>query len=142
MSKLALDLTKHHFCQQHGDLTVYGAWAGDEKEPCLVLLPTYSYGNKRTPLIIPQSTAFRWNPDDRDVDASTSAQQTMLFARANGFDYGNQITLMRITGLIHDHLGDLLSIPPYYGERAVVADMFITDNATGKVTHKEVSDHV
>lgn len=142
MSKLALDLTKHHFQQQHGDLTLFGAWAGDEKEPCLVLLPTYSHGKKRTPLCVLQSTAFRWNPDDRDVDATTSAQQTMLFAAANGFDCGNQITLMRITSLIHDHLGDLLSIPPYYGEREVVADMIITDNATGKVTHKEVSDHV
>ena len=44
--------------------------------------------------------------------------------------------------MIRGHLGDLIAMPPLPDDaRQPVAEMLITDNATGRTTEKEVTDH-
>lgn len=141
MSRYDLDLTKPHFEKKRGDLTLYGAWHGERLRPCLVVLPAYRI-EKAVPLVIEVDDAWKWQPDDPDVDPRLSAQLVVRFLMLNGMDYHNTFTAMKVASLIHDHLGDLLNIPPKPTEGVVVADILHTDRDTGKVTHKEVIERV
>ena len=136
-----LDLTKPHFEKRRGDLMLYGAWHGKRLRPCLVVLPAYRTG-RMVPLVIEVDNAWQWQPDDIDADPRRSAQLIGTFLLANGMDASNTFTAMKVASLIHDHLGDLLRIPPKSTEDVVVADAFQTDRDTGKVTHKEVIERV
>jgi hypothetical protein len=136
-----LDLTKPHFEKKRGDLMLYGAWHGQRLRPCLVVLPAYRMG-KTVPLVVEVDDAWQWQPDDIDADPRRSAQLIGLFLLQNGMDASNAFTSMKVASLIHDHLGDLLRIPPKQTEDVVVADAFQTDHDTGKVTHKEVIERV
>lgn len=136
-----LDLTKPHFEKRRGDLMLYGAWHGKRLRPCLVVLPAYRTG-RMVPLVIEVDDAWQWQPDDIDADPRRSAQLIGTFLLANGMDASNTFTAMKVASLIHDHLGDLLRIPPKSTEDVVVADAFQTDRDTGKVTHKEVIERV
>lgn len=136
-----LDLTKPHFEKRRGDLMLYGAWHGKRLRPCLVVLPAYRI-HKAVPLVIEVDDAWQWQPDDIDADPRRSAQLIGTFLLSNGMDASNTFTAMKVASLIHDHLGDLLRIPPKSTEDVVVADAFQTDRDTGKVTHKEVIERV
>ena len=136
-----LDLTKPHFEKRRGDLMLYGAWHGKRLRPCLVVLPAYRTG-RMVPLVIEVDDAWQWQPDDIDADPRRSAQLIGTFLLANGMDASNTFTAMKVASLIHDHLGDLLRIPPKSTEDVIVADAFQTDRDTGKVTHKEVIERV
>lgn len=136
-----LDLTKPHFEKRRGDLMLYGAWHGKRLRPCLVVLPAYRTG-RMVPLVIEVDNAWQWQPDDIDADPRRSAQLIGMFLLSNCMDASNTFTAMKVASLIHDHLGDLLRIPPKSTEDVVVADAFQTDRDTGKVTHKEVIERV
>ena len=120
---------------------LYGAWHGKRLRPCLVVLPAYRTG-RMVPLVIEVDDAWQWQPDDIDADPRRSAQLIGTFLLANGMDASNTFTAMKVASLIHDHLGDLLRIPPKSTEDVIVADAFQTDRDTGKVTHKEVIERV
>lgn len=135
-----LDLTQSHFVKARGDLTLYGSWYGDRLRPCLVVLP--SFRTKGVPLVVEIDTAYRWNPDDIDVDPAGAAGLVMQFLQLNGMDYGNVITHMRVLSLIHDHLADLITMPVKPTSLVVVADAFRTDTDTGKTTHQEIVKRV
>lgn len=136
-----LDLTQSAFVKSRGDLTLYGSWFGRKLRPCLVVLPTVFF-HQPTPLVIQLDDAWRWNPDDPDVDVGRNAMLVMRFLTANGMDYANHITHMRVISLIHDHLGDLLTMPGKPLNTVVVADAFRTDHDTGKTTHQEIIQRV
>lgn len=135
MMKPALDLTQFHDRQQHGDITVYSTWFGDNLRPCLALIPTY----RRTgfkPAVILVDDAHLWS-----VDTGSPfyvQQQTPRIAQALGFE-PTPALCARIANLIDDHLSDLLRIPPKPAERVVVADAILT-NQDGKQRHFEVKD--
>ena len=136
-----LDLTQPAFQKRRGDLMLYGAWHGKTLRPCLVVFPAFRI-EKPVPLVIEVDCAWKWNPDDIDVDPRENARLIGAFMRSNGMDYSNPFTAMKVAGLIHDHLGDLLAIPPKRGDDVVVADAIHTDRDTGKVTHREIIERV
>lgn len=135
-----LDLTQSHFVKTRGDLTLYGSWFGEDLTPCLVVLPAFRM--KCVPLVVPVDTAYRWNPDDIDVDPRRTAMLVMSFLASNGMDAANAITHQRVLSLIHDHLQDLITMPVKPTNAVVVADAFRTDIDTGKTTHQEIVKRV
>lgn len=137
--KYDLDLTQSAFTKARGDLTLYGCWHGRHLRPCLVVFPTYSTG---VPLVIEIDTAWQWDMDDKDVDPRRNARLVGEFLAANGMDFTNVFTCMRVVSLIHDHLGDLLMMPPKPSEIIVVADALQTDSDTGKTIHREIIQRV
>lgn len=139
MTHFDLDLTQSHFVKTRGDLTLYGSWYGERLRPCLVVMPAFKPG---TPLVVELDSAFLWNPDDPEVSPRASAALVMQFLQANGMDYVNGITHMRVLSLIHDHLGDLVKMPVKPLKTVVVGDAFRTDTDTGKVTHQEIVKRV
>lgn len=140
MTRYDLDLTQPAFTKRRGDLMLYGAWHGKRLRPCLVVLPAFK--TQGTPLVIEVDDAWRWNPDDVEADPRHNARMIGQFLLANGLDAHNAFTAMKVASLIHDHLGDLLRIPPKNTEERVIGDVFHTDLDSGKVTHKEIVERV
>ena len=102
----AIDLTRHAFMRELGDLTIFGTWLmNDEQEdtePCLVIIPRYrSIGFK--PAVIALSAAFRYN------NPRYLAKASAIFARNLGFE--DMASANKIANLIFDHLGDLVTMP-------------------------------
>ena len=104
----AIDLTRHHFMRELGDLVVFGTWVyNDEQEdtePALVLLPRYRPPSTVTPCVIALSAAYRYN------DAKYCVHAAKGIAKALGFE--NSMTRThRIADILHSHLPDLVSMP-------------------------------
>lgn len=134
-----LDLTKVWWQQSHGDITAFGTWFGRDRRPAIVLLPTARIGALNVvPCVVPLDGAWRWADDG---DPRHCARVSFLFAQSMGLTAYNQFTLMRITGIIQGHLGDLLTMPPKPTERHVVADAVRTDQY-GRQHHSEIAEHV
>lgn len=137
-----LDLTQHHFARTLGDITVYGAWFGEDVRPCLVLVP--SFRKRRVlgeaagfkPVVVLVDDAWRW--DTRTGSPFYVQQEAPRMAQSLGFDVTPALCA-RIANLIADHLGDLLSIPPKPSQRIVVADAIRTDQ-DGRETHTEIAE--
>lgn len=140
MTRYDLDLTQSAFVKTRGDLVLYGSWHGKKLRPCLVVIPANR--NNVAPLVIEVDDAWMWNPDDHEVDPRRNAQLVGQFLMHNGMDYLNAFTAMKVVSFIHDHLGDLLRIPPKNAAEIVVADAIQTDRDTGKVTHREIIERV
>lgn len=137
-----LDLTRCHFTKAHGDITVFGTWLLQQNgaTPALVLLATAKVGNENAiPCIVPLSTAWAWS--EEIGDPRHAAQRSYWFAANMGLNAHNIATVMRVTSIIRDHLGDLLSIPPRPHDKVVVADAIRTDQY-GKEHHSEVIERV
>lgn len=135
-----LDLTQAHFERICGDITVFGTWFGAKRVPALVLLPTARVGHDRvTPCVVPLQSSWLWARETGDP--RHCARVSALFAESLGFNAHNAFMLMRITSLIQDHLGDLLTIPPKPSQTYVAADAILTDE-NGKERHAEILDHV
>lgn len=139
-TRVVLDLTQTHFIKERGDLTMYGAWHGDNARPCIALLPS-RLKSTSLPLVIVVDDAYKWNPDDESANPQMNAILVNAFLHANGFEDANHYTRMRVISFVHDYLGDLMRIPPKPMNLQVVADAYQTD-ADGKVTHKEIREHV
>lgn len=134
-----LDLTQVAFEKHYGDITIFGTWFGKDRRPALVLMPTAYIGVPGvTPCVVPLSHAWRWT----DIgEPQHCARVSVMFAESLGLSPHNIPTLMRITSIIRDHVGDLLMIPPKPTERVVVADAVRTDQ-DGREHHSEVFAHV
>lgn len=140
MTRIALDLTRHAFCRPHGDITVYGAWYGDQRRPALVLVPANHNDKSRyAPFVVPLDNAWIWS--EEVGDPALQVESAHDACRALGLDFLNRFTLLRILTAIRDNMGDLLKMPPMPTETVVVADAFRTDE-NGKVRHFEVKEHV
>ena len=134
-----LDLTQSAFVKSRGDLTLYGCWHGERLRPCLVLTRTNHRG---VPLVIELDSAWKWNPDDPDANPRMVVPMIIAFLSRNGLDATNPMTHARVLSFIHDHLGDLISMPVKPTSNVVVADAFRTDHDTGKITHSEIVKRV
>lgn len=134
-----LDLTQVHFLRTYGDITLYGTWFGKDRNPALVLMPTYLIGRPRVvPCVVPLASAWKWAPETGDP--AHAARVSLMFAERLTLTPHNPMTLMRITTIIRDAIGDLLHIPPKPTEGVVVADAIRTDEY-GREHHSEVIEH-
>lgn len=139
MSGHVLDLTRHHFWHDIGDVSVVGTWIGDsidDSEPCLVLVPARrKIGFERTkPCCIALSNAYLYD------DPSYLLQRAMQFNGILGFT-DDMAHVHKIASIIYDHLGDLINMPPrpIIRER-VGADAIITDSS-GRQHHAAIMDY-
>ncbi|WP_333826865.1 hypothetical protein [Pararhodobacter sp.] len=141
----ALDLTQCHRTFTRGDVTVWLTWLrrGGQWEACMVLTPKrlMAISHERvTPCVIPMSRAWVWAEETGDFgDCLINAG---VFCANLGFNPFNPKNPLKVIGIVRDHLGDLLTIPPRPADHrlSVTAEMIVTDNATGKVKEMEVSD--
>lgn len=137
-TRVAIDLRFWHTRRTFGPITCYATWFGRAHLPCLVLIPTAHIGHEHaTPCVIPVTAAWAWAEETGDPvhAARTSAQ----FASIMGFSSINDA--LRITSIVRECMGDLLTIPPKPVEREVVADAIITDQH-GRQRHTEIMDDV
>ncbi len=141
--KLALDLTRYMAKHDIGDITAIMTWTMHNQRPCIVLIPTFvpTHNERITPCIVPLDNAWIW--DEVAGDGAHCANATYQFACSLGFNPTPRL-LIRITSIIRELLGDLLSMPPMprFYDPLVVADATLTNLETGKVTQSEVTEHV
>lgn len=143
----ALDLTRWHFRQQHGDISVYGSWWLAEDSgptPCLVLIPTFSQSwAKATPCVVRLNDAWMWS--EEIGDPRRAAHLAMQFTQALGLDVNNASNVFRVRSIIVDHLSDLLTMPPMpmaMRSIEVIGEATITNRDSGKTIEREVVEHV
>ena len=130
-----LDLTRVHFTRNLGDITLYGTWvprADDDDgntEPALVLM-SRRFGGR--PCVVALSSAYLYN------DPRYLARAADKFAMGMGFEPGLALT-HRIANIIHDHLQDLIEMPPEPTQAVVVADA--TVSVDGRKRSVEIVSH-
>jgi len=140
--KAPYDLRISHATYRRGDVLVWLTWNHNTGEAAMVLTPRVDrISHERIiPCIIPMSRAWAWaeeTGDEGDIVVNAA-----LFCANLGFNPNNLANVRKIVGIVRSHLGDLLAVPPRPRDHhEVVADMFVTDNATGSVKHVEVKDH-
>jgi hypothetical protein len=107
-AKPAIDLTRHHFMRELGDLVLFGTWVynddQEDTEPALVLLPRYRPPSTVVPCVIALSSAYLYN------DAKYCVRAAQGIAKALGFE-DSMSTTHRIADILHSHLPDLVSMP-------------------------------
>ncbi len=137
-----LDLTRYHFRQRHGDITVYGTWwLGDEGPwSCLVLVPSFRETRGCVPCVVSIDLAWIWS--EEHGSPAFAAETAMDFAETLGIG-ARPRSAVRVAMIIRDHLEDLLKIPPRPAVRQHhVGDIVITERESGKARHAEIRDDV
>ena len=115
-----LDLTRNRFVKHRGEFTLYGTWcnaADDQTEPCLVVLPRFRRIGAK-PCCIALSAAYQYN------DARYMVLKADHFLREMGMEPGITTTHALAT-LIHDHVQDLIEMPPEPTEAVVVGEAHV-----------------
>lgn len=141
-SKPAFDLSVSHKQYSRGDVMVWLTWNRLTGEPCLVLTPKMARLTHETctPCVIPMARAWIWS--EAIGDHAEAELVAAMFCANLGFNPYNLRNVNKVLSIIRDYTGDLLSMPPIpSGDRQIVAEAVITDNATGKQSFKEISDH-
>lgn len=141
-AKPPYDLSKCHATHSRGDLMVWMTWNRVTGEPCIVITPKRAVISAETcvPCIVPLNRAWVW--DERIGDVAEAELSAALFCANLGFNPYNVRNVTKLLGIVRDFLQDLLTMPPLpSGDREIVAEAVITDNATGKQSFKEISDH-
>lgn len=140
--KPAYDLNVVHDRFERGGVTLWVTWNRNTGEPCLILTPSMSQlsHQRAIPCVVPLSRAWAW--DERIGDTHSVMITAGIFCTNLGLNPFEARNVNAVLSLIRNHLHDLLTCPPLPAEdREIAADAIITDNATGKVTHKEIKDH-
>lgn len=138
-----LDLALRHFERTLGDVTVIGTWLLTTKRPVLCLVPSRPMPthDRVIPCLVPMDQAFEW--DETTGDPQFCAVMSYQFAAALGLNPSEPRNVIFVTTLIRDSLGDLLNMPPFPStEKAVMADVLMTDTNTGKTREAEIVDNV
>lgn len=133
----AIDLTRHHFKRDLGDITIYGTWlwreADNRSEPVLVLVPRYRMEGIK-PCVVTMADAAEYNHDARVL-----VHSARRFAHMLGF--ADEMTNTRkIATVIHDHLLDLIMIPPDPRQAVVIGEARV--DIGGQKRTIELLDHV
>jgi hypothetical protein len=135
--KHAIDLTRHHFMRELGDLVLFGTWVTNEDqedtEPALVLLPRYRPPSTVIPCVIALSAAYLYNDPKYCVRAAKG------IAKALGFE-DSMNTTHRIADVLHSHLPDLVSMPVDPTEAVVVGEARV-DLGDGRKKTVEFMDY-
>lgn len=121
--KHAIDLTRHAFMREVGDMVAIGTWVmnndQEDTEPCLVILPRYRPPSSVIPCVIALSSAYKYN----DMKYLTRAAPGI--AKALGFE-DSMSRAHKICDIIHSHLPDLVTMPPNPTQAIAVADATVT----------------
>lgn len=137
----ALDLTRHHFKRQLGDLLLFGTWYEHEQqdnedtsEPCLVLVPAYRRDGV-VPCVVLLQHAYKW------TNPLYAAKMSLEFAKTLGFDSNVMENAHRVHGLVYDHLLDLIKLPesPTTAVVGAYGNLKVGDGPSRSV---EILDHV
>lgn len=137
-----IDLAVYHKVYTYGDLRIYLTWLFSTAEACIVIVPNRRIisAERVVPCIVPLQAAFNW--DEHMGDGRHTAQQAHRFAQNLGLDPHPQ-EVMKIVMAVRDVLGELTMMPPMPDyRRTKVADMIVTNDTTGEITHKEITDNV
>lgn len=115
----AIDLTRHHFMRELGDLVLFGTWVYsddiEDTEPALVLLPRYRPPSSVIPCVVALSAAYLYNDPKYCVRAAKG------IAKALGFE-DSMNTTHRIADILHSHLPDLVGMPVDPTQATVVGE--------------------
>lgn len=113
----AIDLTVYRFKKELGEITLFGTWIWNDdqekSEPALVLIPTHRKINKVAGVAL--SSAFKYDNSRYLVHAAHYHSLNM------GFEPSMTLT-RKIATIIHDHLDDLVLMPPEPTTSVVGAD--------------------
>jgi hypothetical protein len=139
MTGAVLDLSNHHFHRILGDIQIFGTWVGDsfdESEPALVILPAARSMKGVKPACICLSSAYKYD------DPRYLVKSAMIFNKGLGFE-DSMACVHKLAGIIHDHLQDLIEMPPRPVRNTfVAADATVTDRDSGRSKTLEIIDHV
>lgn len=144
MTKI-LDLTRRAWTRTKGPITLIGTWIrnGDDRwRPCMVLIRTGDELSEHLwPCVITMDKAWIW--DTQIGDQKQAAETLAGFLDPLRLSPNNG-AIISLYNLIHDHLSDLLTIPPfpdeYRREAGIVAEAVIINHTTGKTTETELRD--
>lgn len=104
----AIDLSRHHFMRELGEMVVFGTWIynndQEHTEPCLVVLPRYRPPSSVKPCVVALSSAYRYD------DPAYCVRAARIFARNLGFA-DSMTTTHKIATILHDQLPELLMMP-------------------------------
>lgn len=139
MSAPAIDLSRHHFMRPQGEFCLFGTWLhrlnatnDNESEPALVIVPRYRK-NGFKPAVIALSAAYKYDSPQYCVRAAIE------FIHAFGMT-DSMATTHTLATLIHDHLLDLLKMPPSPTQSIIVGEAQIRDGS-GTSRTVQVLDH-
>lgn len=146
LERHALDLTRYHAKRVLGDITVYLTWwLADDSGPkqCIVLVRTHDRPAEMVPCVVPLNHAWIWSEEiGNPVQAAKMAIEFVDALR----QAPNEKSAFRVRGIIIDHLGDLLNMPPMpeaMRTREVVGEAKITAPELDQVIrHEEIVDRV
>ena len=137
-----LDLRISHEVYSRGDVLVWLTWNRITREPCMVLTPKRQRidAERVIPCIIPLNRAWAWSEEVGDLaDILTTVG---VFLANLGINPMRQQNVRRLIGIVRDHLGDLLSMPPMpeSPDKAPIGVMTIDNHTTGRTIEHEVKD--
>ena len=127
----AIDLTRHHFLREVGDMVIGGSWVmnddQEDTEPCLVLLPRYRPPSSVKPCVIALSSAYLYDDPKYLVSAAKYITKCLGFEDSMTRTY-------KIADMIHSHLPDLVNMPVDPQEAVVGAYVTLNDGSGGSKT--------
>lgn len=119
MTQPAIDLSRHHFMRELGDMVVFGTWImnddQEDTEPALVILPRHRPPSSVKPCVIGLSAAFKYD------NPKYLARAAPHIAECLGFEDSLQ-RANKIATLIHDHIPDLVRMPVDPSQAIVVGE--------------------
>lgn len=132
----AIDLTRHAFKREVGELALYGSWVYNEDqedyEPALIVINALN-PRRFKPCVVALSAAWKYN------DPVYMAHVAKEFVHLLGLQ-DSMTMAYKVAMLIEDNLGDLLTMPPNPTDKVVVADGTIGSGLMKKGF--EIVDHV
>lgn len=137
-----LDLNKRVWTRTKGGIIAIGTWLrqDDRFRQCMVLIPAdREYDDRLVPCVVTVDKAWIWSEEVGDpAQAAFTAHQ---FADTLGLASHDKRTVIRLAMFIQDHIGDLLSIPPYQNpDSQTVAEITMTDTNTGRTFEAELRE--
>lgn len=145
-AQVTINLAEHAWKRELADFTIYGTWYAfnGRSHPCLCIINRGEETNDHTsPFWIPISDAWRWEEVKGDP-AFVARESIAACIRLRRTPQPS--LLIRLASLVHDHLSDLLHIPPYdpskFAPQTVIAEATYTHRATGQTLEVELRDDV
>lgn len=137
-----LDLTKRVWTFRRHGVRAIGTWIrlDDRFRPCMVLIPAdREYDSRLTPCVITVDRAWIWS--EEVGDPAQAAFTAIQYATTLGLSANDNRTVMRLAMFIADHLGDLLSIPPYpKDDQETVAEVTMREVNSGRTIEAEIRE--
>lgn len=119
----AIDLTRHSFMRPYKDLVVFGSWLHNEDqeddEPALVIVPRYRQKGF-LPVCIALSAIHLYNSPQYMARASRQFNADL------GFE-DSMANWHKVADAIHEHMRDLIMIPPNPVQAVVIGEVVIDD---------------